>query len=197
MRITVWSSKGGSTKTHISLVLWELLQQKTNNEWGIITNDIYTDLEDKIPTNQLLKIGIDEDIPIVDDNIIYDMGGYIDRRLLKVIKKSDLIIIPTIPSIIYLTSHISSIREVEKINKNIIQIINRTKKNDYDEINDFMIEQGIQYPSFEVKESKVISNLFEKGLTIKEQIERGLFNPHTKKAVEQLYNIVDYINETM
>ena len=197
MRITVWSSKGGSTKTHISLVLWELLQQKTNNEWGIITNDIYTDLEDKIPTNQLLKIGIDEDIPIVDDNIIYDMGGYIDRRLLKVIKKSDLIIIPTIPSIIYLTSHISSIKEVEKINKNIIQIINRTKKNDYDEINDFMLEQGIQYPSFEVKESKVISNLFEKGLTIKEQIERGLFNPHTKKAVEQLYNIVDYINETM
>ena len=197
MRITVWSSKGGSTKTHISLVLWELLQQKTNNEWGIITNDIYTDLEDKIPTNQLLKIGIDEDIPIVDDNIIYDMGGYIDRRLLKVIKKSDLIIIPTRPSIIYLTSHISSIKEVEKINKNIIQIINRTKKNDYDEINDFMLEQGIQYPSFEVKESKVISNLFEKGLTIKEQIERGLFNPHTKKAVEQLYNIVDYINETM
>ncbi len=191
------SSKGGSTKTHIALCLWELLQQKTNNEWGIITNDIYTDLEEKIPSNQLLKIGVDENIPIVNDNIIYDMGGYIDKRLFNVIKESDLIIIPTIPSIIYLTSHLSSIKEVEKINKNIVQVINRTKKNDYNEITNFLLEQGIEYPSFEVKESKVISNLFEKGLTIKEQIDKGLFNPHTRKAVEQLYMIVDYINETM
>ena len=197
MKITIWSSKGGSTKTHISLCLWELLQKKTKKQFGVITNDVYTDLESKIPHKQLLKISVNEDIPIVEDNIIYDLGGYIDNRCLNTIKHSDIVIIPTIPSIIYLSSHLSSIKEVEKVNKNIIQVINRTKKNDFDEIKQFLEKNGIKYPCFEVKESKVISNIFEKGLTITKQLENGLFNPYSKKVIEQLNNIADFIVKKM
>lgn len=192
MRITIWSSKGGVGKSSLGLLLHERLEKISKKDWGVITNDIYTDLS-KLPKNKVLKITTDKDIPIVDDNIIYDMGGYVSDKLYNVIKNSDLVIIPTIPSVMCLNSHIPSVREVEKINKNIIQVISKTKNN-FDEIKDFLISKGLDYPVFELRHSLLVSNLFDVSKNIEEQLkDLKVMNPYTKKVLQQIDDIANAI----
>jgi len=195
MRVVFLQLRGGVGKSTLSMASWQLLNT-SKDEWGYITNDVYVSLENKIPPKQLLKVSVEKQIPIVDCNCIYDMGGYIDQRLKKVIENADLIFLPTLTDLISLQTHIHTIREVEELNKNIIQIVNKTKNGEFEEIKNFFISKDIKYPIYEVRETKLLADIFNQGKSIKDQIEeKSVFNPYTKQAINQIKQIVNLIKE--
>lgn len=195
MRVVFLQLRGGVGKSTLAMATWQLLNT-SKDEWGYITNDVYVSLENKIPPKQLLKVSVEKQIPIVDFDVILDMGGYVSIAMKKVIENADLIFLPTLTDLISLQTHIHTIREVEELNKNIIQIVNRTKNGEFEEIKNFFISKGIKYPIYEVRETKLLADIFNQGKNIKDQIEeKSVLNPYTKQAIQQIKTIVNLIKE--
>ena len=123
----MFNLKGGQGKSSIALNL------ALTMDMNIISNDIITQIEDVLPPDNFLKIGKDDDFPNIEEDIdiIYDLGGWLDNRTISILKQADLIIIPMINGIMNNKTSLNSIEQVKNINKNILIIANKTKKDDY------------------------------------------------------------------
>ena len=78
MIITVYNFKGGQGKSKIALNL------ALTMNYGIITNDFVSSHDLILPEDKIFKVKKDEAIPCnfkSDDDIIYDLGGFIDDRV--------------------------------------------------------------------------------------------------------------------
>lgn len=122
MTIAIWNKKGGVGKSSIAFNLAKDLKEIyflfTNDDSTI--EDIYPD-KSKIFTTQ-------EELPLIEEeNIIYDLGGFIDDNVLNVLKFVDLIIIPTngdINSLKRTTSLITELKEDYGISDKVIVLGN-------------------------------------------------------------------------
>lgn len=195
MRVVFLQLRGGVGKSSICMASWQALNTE-DEQWGYITNDVYVSLENKIPQKQLLKVGFNEKIPIVDFDCLYDCGGYASEAVKKVVENADLVFLPTLTDLISLQTHLHTIREVEELNKNIIQIVNKTKNGEFEEVKNFFQSKGINYPIYEIRESKVIADIFNQSKSIQKQIEeKVILNQYTKQAINQVNQIVNLIKE--
>ena len=190
MKCLIWSPKGGCGKTSISVVLKEVLQAQ------IITNDRNN------PYNLLYKENDDYyllpeniDIPTFNNqnvNVIYDMGGYADKRIKDfIVNIKDLIIlIPFNPDIVSFQSAIAIYNEIKELSENIIFIINRAKKGDYDIFREQMEKMNIKKALLEVKESKLFQNIFNKREKIEDVKNNKLLKHTYSPAFKQIDNLV-------
>jgi len=195
MRVVFLQLRGGVGKSSLAVHCWQELNTK-EEQWGYITNDVYVALENKIPQKQLLKVGFNEKIPIVDFDTVIDCGGYASEYVKKVVESADLVFLPTLTDLISLQTHLHTIREVEELNKNIIQIVNKTKGGEFEEVKNFFKSKGINYPIYEVRESKVIADIFNQSKSIKAQLEeKPIVNQYTRQAINQINQIVNLIKE--
>lgn len=190
MKITIYNFKGGVGKSSISLNLALSLG------YGVITNDIYSPLEKILKKEHLLKISQSENIPDIpkDYNIIYDLGGYIDKRAIKALKTSDVVLIPTINDYLNLQVTIDTIQEIEQINKHIIIVANKTQSGDFEKIKSVMRE-FYNYEIVELKYSKAFKNIFLENCSIEQMCKKSALSAFSYKKINaQFNNLIDTIN---
>ena len=183
MKITVYNFKGGVGKTSISLNI------ALTCGFGIVTNDVYSPLERVLPDEQFIKIEHDQALPSIPDeyNIIFDLGGHIDKRAIEAIKQSDWVLVPTTNDFVNLQVTINTIGEIKKLNENIVVIANRTIQEDFDEIQQ-AIGQFHDYSVIKLKQSKVFSNIFQEKKSIKDMVAEGGLKEYNYRLVNEQFN---------
>lgn len=188
MKITVFSLKGGVGKTSISVNLALTLK------YGVITNDIYTPLERVISKKSLLKLQQNQNIPKLPDsfNIIFDFGGFVDSRVIEVVKMSDYIIIPTTSSYLDLQLAINTIEEIKSYNNKIIIVANMlTIVKDYEIIKESLKKMHYKYPIMPIKKTASIKNIFSNKESVESLVSKGgLSRYHYQNAKSQFDNLV-------
>lgn len=192
MKLLIFSPKGGLGKSSLCAALFQTMTPTPQ----IITNDKSN------PYNIILKENDDyyllpenKDIPIIDDNtinVIYDFGGYPDKRLKTFIEKSKnlIIIIPFNPDVVSFQVAISLYNEIKDISNNIIFCLNKAQKGDYELFKQQMDKLNIDKALFEIKQSKMFSNIFNKKQSINDIKKNTLLNHSYSEAMKQLNQLI-------
>jgi len=192
MRIAVYNIKGGVGKTRIALNLALTL------DCAIITNETYTPTLEKIlDPKRYIKLGVDENLGSYKGNfdIIFDFGGFLDDRISKALKQSDLVIIPTVNEYDDFASTFSIIPEIESYNKNILIVVNKAQKGDFEHIKKG-IKEIYNYPVFELKLSRALPNMTNEGKSIRAMVKDGGLKAFNYKDVnDQFEKIIKHISK--
>ena len=197
MKIAVFNLKGGQGKSSIALNLALSLK------FDVISNDKITKLEKILPEDNFMKIEKDQDFPDIIENlnVIYDLGGWIDNRAIKPIKEADLVIIPMINTEMNNEVSINSINQVKQFNDNIMIIVNRSKKNDFEYMKNDVIKTYFpndDFPIFEIMDTTAFEQMLKRKMPIQEIVEvEPLLKYNYRKVNKQFNEIINFINNMM
>lgn len=185
----IWTKKGGVGKTNISA---ELILQLN---FPAITNETSSMLSRIIPNNRLKILKPDEEVPNYETSMIFDFGGYLDSRIIEVVRQSNYVIVPTIPEISDIQGCIETIQTLKQYTNNIVVIANKTEhKNDIDIVKE-AIEVIGNYPIFEIKKSRALPNIYIEKKSIKDTVaNKPLLKYAYKKVLDQFENLIYHIS---
>lgn len=195
--ITVINWKGGVGKSAIALNLYFTLSAQ-DKEWGLVTNDLASPLNELIADSNFLKLAPNQQVPpqLLDPNskLIFDLAGAIDQRCVDILKASSQVIVPIINDFVVLKSSLMALKEIEKFNQNITVIANRVKS-DHDVIEiKKIIGLFHSYPVIPVKESKALSNVFIEKKSVSQMVsEGGLKGYHYSRVRDQFNSILEKV----
>ena len=192
MKIAIFNLKGGQGKSSIALNL------ALSMNFDVISNDKISKLEQVLPEDNFMKISKNDDFPdITDDiNVIYDLGGWIDERILKPIKNSDIVFIPMINTEMNNEVSINSINQIKKFNSNIVIIVNRCKKNDYDFVCNLIKTYfpNNNFTIFEIMNTTAFEQILKRKMSLSNIIETDrLLKYNYRKINVQFNRIIDFI----
>ena len=186
MAISIFSAKGGVGKTMISL------NYAFTKGWAIVTNDLLSPLDKVMKPESLKKLGLDEEIPDYDKSapIIYDLGGHLDRRIIKAFKQSEMIIVPVLEDFVCMQVTVNTLKEIEVYNKNIIILANRiTSDKEFEKIKQ-SFELFFDYPIIRLKESKSLSKVFTDRKSIEKMVSEGGLKKHHYTKVKEQFDLL-------
>jgi cellulose biosynthesis protein BcsQ len=203
MIITVYNFKGGQGKSKIALNLAITLG------YGIITNDEVSSHDLVLPEERIFKVLKHDPIPHnfkSNDNIIYDLGGFIDDRVIEAIKISDYVLVPVTnenDDDENIRVSVQTIDSIECYNKNIVILANKTElkksgtkviQNDFQTIKDVM-NSLYQYPVFDIKKSKAVSRIAKDKISIRDMMKEGGITAYSYSDInKQFDDIIEYLS---
>lgn len=193
MLLVVYNFKGGEGKSRIAQNL------ALTMDYSIITNDVFNPIENIFPESKILKIWPDQEFPEVssNDDIIFDLGGYPDHRVIKTLKNAKFIIVPITNEEDNIQVGINTIDTITQYNKNIIIIANKTEANDFASMKRDL-ENFYNYPIFEIKKSTAMSKLSTRKKSINEVTNSNPLLGYAYKKINQQFNeLVQFILKTM
>ena len=191
---TIFSLKGGVGKTSLASALCLELDYK-GKKVPIITNDAISPLEEVLGKEKALKLKHNEDFPELkkSDDIIVDLGGFVDERSISVLKKSKQVVIPTIGSFLSISGLIQTVQEVERFNKKITIVLNRIEKKEVEKVIQF-IRESYDYPIFKLKTSKCFENLLYQNKSVSQMMkDEPLRRSSYKEVHAQLQEIIKHL----
>ena len=192
---TIFSLKGGVGKTSLASALCLELEHQGETV-PVITNDPISPLENVLGKEKALLIKPNQQFPpslTKDDDVIVDLGGFVDDRSISVLEKSKQIIIPTLGSYLSIAGLISTIQEVEKFNKEITIVLNRIEKKELEKILQF-IRECCNYPIFKMKTSKCFENIHYQKKSISQMMEDEPLRKRSYKEVHaQIQEIIQHL----
>ena len=142
-----------------------------------------------------------QDMPNLPDeaDIIFDLGGFADHRVISALKQSNNVLIPCAPNTNRVNGLLETINEVMKYNENIIVIANPSKKSEDCDIiraaiNDTFGDKFKNIPVYPVRFSEGIPNIFNTGKSIHQTAnENTLLAWSYRTIIEQLDEIIKII----
>jgi cellulose biosynthesis protein BcsQ len=181
-RIVIWNKKGGVGKTILSYSLAKDL------DYYYITND-----DSIIPEIYEDKAAFDDNLPLIEANTIYDLGGFVEDNVSNVIKHADLVVIPTYTDINSIKRTYNLIEEIKENypEREIMVIFNRLKKTTtkkYEEHQEII--KGLDVMTFPLRESEIFPNVLETNSSIKELYEKNNLTKSIYKGVFAEYNVI-------
>jgi glutaredoxin-related protein len=130
-------------------------------------------------------------------NTVIDFGGYVDKHIPAIIRKSDLVIMPTTNHISSLKRNIKALEELTTYNDNIIVVVTMTKKKtDFDEVKTMLKDFNIK-AFFELKDTNIFNNSLDKGMSIEEYANSSnlIKSAYGKKKNQKSASILEQWNE--
>ena len=196
--VSTFSLKGGVGKTSISLAV-QLELQKKGSAVKIITNDPVSPIGAVLDENDFVQLSQKQNFPKdlqKKGDWILDMGGYLDNRILPILKQSKTIIIPTFTDYPSLIATRRSVKEIESHNNKIILIANKTAKNDFMDTYETLRDVCGNYPVFPVKTSKAFENIYVERKAISQtMIDNPLLGKAYADVSEQVRKIITHLEE--
>jgi len=123
MQIIIFNEKGGVGKSMLAT------QIALHFDATILELDPYGVLSQTLDSDRVYKVGLNDTIPqIKSGDVVYDFGGFDDKRLDTVSRTADLIIIPFNPTINALGTTLESYKRAKQQNIPILFIANAVLK---------------------------------------------------------------------
>lgn len=194
MLISIFNLKGGTGKTGLSFSIAKDLKA------FYITNDPYNSIVANIYDKVIEELN--DDI-IETDTVIFDGGGFFDDTIKDILKHSNKIIIPLEADLNSLSSLESFIAELQKINSNIIYILNKienttTAQRDYLAVKEHLVSEFNINDNdiLKLPHSRIFKNIFDEEQGIKELINSSKKNQYTyRNFLPQYEAILNKIND--
>ena len=194
---TFFSLKGGVGKTSLASAI-SLELSWIRQPVPVITNDPISPLENLLGSDNALLIPQGQEIPNSfkkNEDVIIDLGGFVDERSIPVLEHSKTIIIPTLGSFLSLSGLVGTLMEVERFNKNIVVVINRVDKKEEQSVRTFIKEKG-DYPIISVKSSKCFENIhYQKKSVAQMMVEQPLRRRSYDGVSKQIWEIINHLKE--
>ena len=176
--ITFFNKKGGTGKTSFSFSVAKDLN------YPLLSNDDSV-IEEIYPS----KAKILERLQLIDHDVVYDLGGFIDEHAIEIFKGSSIVVVPTTLDINAIKRTINSVMEINAYCSNILIVINRIK---LDKLGKYRqsIEalKGLGKPIVHIRETEAITNSIHLGKTITELYSENNFTKNQYKGIYHDYN---------
>lgn len=175
--ITFFNKKGGTGKTSFSFSIAKDLNYPLLSNDDSVIEEIYPN-----------KAKILDKLEIINHDVVYDLGGFIDTNAIEIFKSSSVIIVPTTLDINAIKRTINSILEINSYCNKIIIVINRVKKEKLSKYRQSIEAlKGLGKPILQIRESEAITNSIHLGKTITELYSKNNFTKNQYKGIYKDY----------
>ncbi len=187
-RLMIFNPKGGVGKTALALNF------ALTFGYGLITNDRLSIVDQILPDERYIILNKDQPLPDIpaDWPVVFDFGGYPDRRALDALKISQFIIIPILPYRENVQTSLEFIKEIKtyKEEKNIIVVVNQTAGRQFKEISAAIKHFYPAIAVFNLKKSAAFTWLTEQKKSIAELVETNKLQARHFQPVSLQFNLI-------
>lgn len=178
---TIYNPKGGTGKTTLSFSLCLDLDYYYSTNDTINSSIVLNNYEKVIDT--ITNKDLD------NKNIIFDGGGFIDKKILNILKISNKIIIPIETDLTSLSTFEQVIEELQEINHNIYVVINKVdNKNDLKDTLTYLKSKGIDNSNiFEIRKTRLFKRVLSDSVGVNELLKDNKLNQYLYNKVYKEY----------
>ena len=199
MVISVIAKKGGVGKTPIAYNVAKATKSIILTNDDDILEEVHKPHASMLELSEIAELNFEE-LP----NTVIDFGGYVEKHIPAIIKKSDLVIVPITNHVSSLKRNMRALEDLVKYNDNIIVVATMTKKDtDFDNIKEVLSGFGIK-AFFGLKDTNIFDNSLDQGMSIEEYLDTSPVlkstygkrkNQKSASILEQWTDLITYIKK--